>query len=38
MLTERLAVEDGSIAIPDGPGLGIKVDPAKVERYRIDHD
>jgi L-alanine-DL-glutamate epimerase-like enolase superfamily enzyme len=38
VLTERLAVEDGSIAVPDGPGLGIEVDPAKVERYRIDHD
>ncbi|EMA44833.1 mandelate racemase/muconate lactonizing enzyme family protein [Halococcus saccharolyticus] len=38
VLTERLAVEDGSIAVPDGPGLGVEIDPAKVEEYRVDHD
>lgn len=38
VLTERLAVEDGSIAVPDGPGLGIEIDPEKIEQYRIDHD
>jgi muconate cycloisomerase len=27
---------DGSIRIPTGPGLGIDVDPAKIEKYRVD--
>ena len=29
-------VEDGSIEVPDAPGLGVTVDPAKIEEYRID--
>jgi muconate cycloisomerase len=28
-------VEDGGIVVPDAPGLGWTVDPAKVEQYRV---
>lgn len=28
--------EDGRVAIPDGPGLGLDLDSAALERYRID--
>jgi muconate cycloisomerase len=30
-----LAIGDGAVALPAGPGLGIAVDEAAVERYRI---
>jgi len=34
LLTERiLADADGTIAIPDAPGLGIEIDDAKLARY-----
>ncbi len=29
-------IEDGRIDLPEGPGLGIEIDPHVVERYRID--
>ncbi|HYO07898.1 MAG TPA: enolase C-terminal domain-like protein [Tepidisphaeraceae bacterium] len=29
----KLAYENGSIRVPDGPGLGVTLDRAKVERY-----
>jgi D-galactarolactone cycloisomerase len=32
LLVEPLAVVDGSMAIPDGPGLGIEVDEARLRR------
>jgi L-alanine-DL-glutamate epimerase-like enolase superfamily enzyme len=25
---------DGCLLVPDGPGLGVEIDPAKLERYR----
>lgn len=28
--------DDGRIAIPDGPGLGIEIDPKRFERYVVD--
>ena len=28
--------KNGSLPVPDGPGLGINVDEAKIEEYRID--
>jgi len=28
-------VRDGAIVVPTGPGMGIDVDPTKVERYRV---
>ena len=35
ILTDRLTVENGAIEVPDGPGLGIEVDPEKLDEYRI---
>ena len=29
------AIGDGTVALPTGPGLGIEVDEAAVERFRI---
>ena len=29
-----LRVDDGRISLPDGPGLGVDVDPAKIEAFR----
>jgi glucarate dehydratase len=29
----KLPYRDGAIAIPDAPGLGVRLDPARVERY-----
>lgn len=36
VLADPLTVEDGAISVPDGPGLGIQVDEAKIEEYAID--
>jgi len=36
VIESKHAVEDGAIAVPDGPGLGVTVDESKVEEYRID--
>ena len=30
---DTLPYEDGRLAVPDGPGLGVELDPDKVERY-----
>ena len=38
LLKERLEVENGSIAVPDAPGLGIEVDESALERYRVEPD
>ena len=31
----HLAMVDGYVAVPDGPGLGVEPDPAVIERYRV---
>jgi L-alanine-DL-glutamate epimerase-like enolase superfamily enzyme len=31
-----LVVEDGLLRLPDGPGIGLCLDPKKLARYRID--
>ena len=36
LLTEPLMAVDGMVSVPDGPGLGIELDPKSVKRYRID--
>ena len=33
ILTEMLPIRAGRLTVPAGPGLGVQVDPAKVERY-----
>jgi L-alanine-DL-glutamate epimerase-like enolase superfamily enzyme len=35
VLAEPLPVEDGAIPVPEAPGLGVEVDRAKVDEYRI---
>jgi muconate cycloisomerase len=35
LIVESLPIKDGRIFVPDGPGLGIEVDWAAVERYRV---
>lgn len=35
LISEPLRVVDGAIEVPSGPGMGIEVDQAKVDRYRI---
>jgi L-alanine-DL-glutamate epimerase-like enolase superfamily enzyme len=32
---ERIAIEDGHVAVPDRPGLGFTFDPDAIERYRV---
>ena len=36
VITDRFTVENGHLAVPDAPGLGVTVDPAKVEELRVD--
>jgi L-alanine-DL-glutamate epimerase-like enolase superfamily enzyme len=36
LLADPLPVENGAMPVPEGPGLGVEVDEAKVERYRTD--
>ncbi len=36
LLTKWPRIEDGYLVLPDGPGLGVEIDEAQVERYRID--
>ena len=35
IVAEPLRFEDGKVMTPDGPGLGIEVDMAKIEKYAI---
>ena len=34
-LARKLSLKDGMVALPSGPGLGIEVDEAAVERFRV---
>jgi L-alanine-DL-glutamate epimerase-like enolase superfamily enzyme len=36
LLEEPLVIENGTMQVPEGPGLGIRLDPDKVDRYRTD--
>lgn len=35
LLVEPLEIIDGMIAVPQGPGLGVEIDRAKIERYQV---
>ena len=35
ILAEQLEIVDGMAAMPQGPGLGAEVDPAKLDRYQV---
>jgi D-galactarolactone cycloisomerase len=36
IVCESFRLADGALALPDRPGLGVELDPAAVQRYRID--
>jgi muconate cycloisomerase len=36
IVTKKLDLSSGSIALPDGPGLGVVLDEAKLAKYRFD--
>lgn len=36
VLKDPLTIENGSMPVPEGPGLGIEVDQQKVEQYRLN--
>ena len=36
IVTKKLDLSCGSIALPDGPGLGVVLDEAKLAKYRFD--
>ena len=35
LLVEPLEIVDGMIVVPQGPGLGVEIDRAKVEQYQV---
>jgi len=35
IIVAALDIRDGAIRIPAGPGLGVDVDPEKIEKYRV---
>ena len=35
VIASAMTLRDGAIVVPQGPGLGIDVDPAKLDRYRV---
>ncbi|MDM0029937.1 mandelate racemase/muconate lactonizing enzyme family protein [Variovorax saccharolyticus] len=37
LLKQSMTFNDGAIEVPDGPGFGIDVDEAKVDKYRISN-
>lgn len=36
LLTEPLQITDGELRLPPGAGIGVEIDPAKLEHYRQD--
>ena len=37
-MAEPMAYADGAIEVPTGPGMGIAVDPAKIDAFRVGED
>lgn len=35
VITEPFAYADGCLTLPEGPGLGVELDPDKIEKYRV---
>ena len=35
IITEPFEYADGHLKVPDGPGLGIEIDPKKLDKYRV---
>ena len=38
LIAAPLAHVDGAVPVPDGPGMGVDIDEAKIERYRVETD
>jgi muconate cycloisomerase len=36
IVTAKLDLSSGELALPSGPGLGVELDEQKVQRYRIE--
>jgi muconate cycloisomerase len=36
IVTTKLDLNAGSVALPAGPGLGVKLDEAKLDKYRFE--
>ena len=36
LTANHLVPDKGELAIPEAPGLGIEVDPAALDKYRVD--
>jgi muconate cycloisomerase len=36
VIAAPMQFENGAVRLPTGPGLGIEVDPAKIEQYRVE--
>ncbi|MAE59826.1 MAG: hypothetical protein CMJ49_00560 [Planctomycetaceae bacterium] len=36
LLAEPIAFKEGALIVPDSPGLGVSLDPAALEKYRVD--
>lgn len=36
IIENPLTIEDGSMTVPDGPGLGVTVDESKLAKYQLD--
>jgi muconate cycloisomerase len=36
VITEPFPYRDGALRVPDGPGLGVELDPDKIRKYRVD--
>jgi len=37
IVIRKLDLTSGSLALPGGPGLGVTLDDAKIEKYRFDN-
>ncbi|HYB73819.1 MAG TPA: enolase C-terminal domain-like protein, partial [Candidatus Sulfotelmatobacter sp.] len=35
LVAQPFHFEDGCVAVPSGPGMGVEVDEAKIARYRV---
>lgn len=38
LLTEELVIHDGEMKVPTRPGIGVDIDPAKLDHYRVDDE